>query len=109
MSGKRTSLVPAVLLLVIAWAASEAHASVFGDARGVVLDPQSQPIKDARVTLRARASSFSRDTRTDASGEFLFRAVPLGEYLLSAEDPGFNPLELVVRVVSDSAPEIRVQ
>jgi outer membrane receptor protein involved in Fe transport len=88
--------------------ASGAHASVFGDARGSVLDPQNQPIKDARVTLRARASHFVRNTQTDASGGFLFRAVPLGEYLLCAESPGFSPLELAVTVVSDSAPEIRV-
>jgi len=96
----------AVLLFLCA---TEAWASVFGDIRGIVHDPQHRPIKAARVTLRARASDFSKTEETDNNGEFLFRSVPIGEYFLSVESSGFSRLMQPVTVVSDSAPVLHLQ
>src|SRR5262245_57699827 len=85
------------------------QASVFGDVRGVVLDPQARPIAGATVALRAERSTFERSASTDPSGEFVFRAVPLGEYALSAESPGFSRIERAIAVVSDNASPIRLR
>lgn len=83
-------------------------ASVFGDARGLVLDPQQRPISRARVVLRARASSVARTAETDSRGEFVLRALPLGEYVLSVESAGFVKAERALTVVSDNAPLMKV-
>jgi outer membrane receptor protein involved in Fe transport len=88
---------------------ANATASVFGDVRGIVYDPHQDPVKGARVTLRARASAFTQITQTDDVGVFLFRAVPIGEYLLTVESNGFARIEQPVTVVSDSAPVLHFQ
>ena len=103
------SLLRAVALAALVAAnSSPATASVFGDARGLVLDPQQKPISGARVALREKGSSGGRTAETDARGEFVFRALPLGEYLLSVEAAGFAKVERSLTVVSDSAPVIKV-
>jgi outer membrane receptor protein involved in Fe transport len=83
-------------------------ASVFGDVRGSIVDPQALPVKGARVTLRGRASEWSKATETDEKGGFVFRAVPLGDYRLGVEAPGFRPVDETTRVLSDSAPPLRI-
>ena len=88
--------------------AATARASVFGDVRGRVLDPQERPVEAARVVLQARASGYVRETTSGESGAFVLRAVPLGDYLLSVEAPGFSRAQRTVTVVSDSAPVLRV-
>jgi len=103
------SLLRAIALAaLVAASASPATASAFGDARGLVLDPQQKPISGARVALREKGSSAGRTVETDARGEFVFRALPLGEYVLSVEAAGFAKVERSLTVVSDSAPVIKV-
>jgi len=89
--------------------AANASASVFGDVRGIVYDPHQDPVKGASVTLRARASAFSQTIQTNDVGIFFFRAVPIGEYLLTVESGGFGKIEQPVTVVSDSAPLLHLQ
>lgn len=81
-----------------------AFASVFGDIRGIVRDPQGNPVAAAKAVLHARASSFTRTSQTNNNGEFVFRAVPIGEYTVSVEQSGFSKLERAITVISDNAP-----
>src|SRR2546430_14701356 len=87
--------------------AVEASASVFGDVRGVVIDPQQHPVVGAKVTLRSRTSAFSQTSQTDNVGVFFFRTVPIGEYNVTVESSGFSKVERAVTVVSDSAPVLQ--
>jgi outer membrane receptor protein involved in Fe transport len=96
------------LAAVVAASASPVVASVFGDVRGLVLDPQQKPIAGSHVTLQASPSSAPRTVQTDARGEFLFRALPLGEYVLSVESAGFAKTARALTVVSDSVPLLRL-
>ena len=73
-------------LLFIALAAS---ATIFGSVHGLIHDPQHRPVQDAKVTLRSTTSDWSRSTVSDSSGEFRFENVPLGEYRVTVETPGF--------------------
>ena len=66
-----------LILIVISFIS--ARASVFGDIKGTVLDPQQRPIARAKITLASRSSSFSRTTVADGVGEFSFRAVLVGD------------------------------
>ena len=86
-----------------------AAASVFGDVRGQVLDPQARPIARARIELHASGSGFAKSVEADAGGAFTLRALPLGEYVLSVEARGFGKAERPVTVVSDSAPLLQVR
>jgi outer membrane cobalamin receptor len=82
---------------------------VFGDVRGVVRDPQQRVIKDAKITLRARASELTLIGQTDDQGAFLLRGVPVGEYLVMIEASGFKKVEQPITVVSGSAPVLQFQ
>jgi len=95
-------------LIVIVTSFISVRASVFGDVKGVVLDPQQRAIAGAKITLASRSSSFSRTTITDVAGEFSFRAVPVGEYTVNVESSGFSKSTLAVTVLSDRTSTLSV-
>jgi outer membrane receptor protein involved in Fe transport len=84
--------------------AGTAFATIFGNVRGVVHDPQHRPIQNAEVVLRASRSDWSRLARTDANGGFEISAVPAGKYLLTVKVQGFQPAQQAITVSSGSAP-----
>ncbi len=86
-----------------------AAATVFGNLRGVVHDPQHQPINAAHVTLQASDSAYKLTDDTGANGEFHFDAVPLGKYTVTVDAPGFATQSQVLVVVSGSAPVLHYQ
>lgn len=93
-----------LLLLFCLLGAGTALATIFGTVRGIVHDPLHRPIEGARVTLRARQSDWLRRAVTDAEGQFLFEAVPAGEYTVRIERDGFAATEQPLTVASGSAP-----
>jgi len=95
------------IALVLAWlflCASISYASVYGTVRGVVHDPRHHPMEGAAVLLKARASDWSRDVRTDSRGEFQFAGVPVGQYLVTVSQQGFGENMQDVEVNSGGAP-----
>jgi len=100
-------LLSSFVLIVLSVAA--AHASVFGDVRGTVLDPQQRPIATAKITLLSRSSSLAKTTDTNGDGEFSFRAVPIGEYKVTVESSGFSKSILALIILSDRTTLLRVQ
>ncbi len=102
----------ALILLISAFlvaAVSPSAATVFGNVRGVVHDPQHHPIAGAQATLQASDSDYSLTSETDPDGEFHFDAIPLGKYTITVEAPGFAPQQQVLLVVSGSAPILHYQ
>jgi len=95
--------------VLIVFSVAAAHASVFGDVKGTVLDPQQRPLVAAKVSLLSRTSSFARTTVTDSDGGFSFRAVPIGEYTVTVESSGFSKSTLTLIVLSDRTTVLRVQ
>ncbi len=81
-----------------------AFATVFGTIRGVVHDVKHRPITDATVSLKTSASSYAQTTKTDANGEFIFDAVPLGDYSIIVSKDGFGTLEQSITILSGTAP-----
>jgi hypothetical protein len=96
-------LVAALLLFAVA-----AHASVFGNIRGVVHDPQHRPIASATVLVKAKSSDWEKSASTDANGEFLLNAVPIGEYVVTVTSPGFSSAEQTVVVEADTEPILHI-
>ena len=57
--------------------------------RGVVLGTDGQPLAGANVTVRNDGKGLTRSTRTNASGEYRFANLPIGDgYTLSAGGGG---------------------
>jgi outer membrane receptor protein involved in Fe transport len=84
-------------------------ATILGDVRGVVHDPQHHPISGARATLDSTNSAFSRKSDSNADGVFQFPGVPLGEYKVTVEAPGFAPATQVLLLGAASAPILHYQ
>lgn len=94
-------------VFLLALASSFVHpamAGIFGTVRGIVHDVQHRPIEGAKVTLRARASDWQRETVTDAQGSFQIDAVPAGEYTIHISREGFRDSGRELTVAPDSAP-----
>jgi outer membrane cobalamin receptor len=83
-----------------------ALANIYGAIRGVVHDPQHRPIEGTMVMLKAKSSDWGKSVTTDATGEFQFNAVPLGEYSVSVASPGFAQTAQDVTVVSGTVPVV---
>src|SRR6266849_377454 len=79
-------------------------ATVFGTVRGIVHDPQHRPVSGVEVVLKAKATEFTLNTRTDDAGQFHFDAIPLGEYMVAVLDPNFVADQQTVAVLSGTAP-----
>src|ERR1700757_2890899 len=97
------------LLVAFFFAAVGALATVFGTVRGIIHDPQHRPVPDIKIVLKALVSDYSQTTQTDASGEFHFDAVPLGEYVVNVSDSTFVADELSVTVLSGTSPILHLE
>ena len=81
------------LLLGLLLSSLTALAAIFGTVSGLIHDPQHRPVEGAQVRLRAANSAWTKSITSTDAGEFHFDAVPLGEYNVTVELPGFAPQE----------------
>ena len=86
-----------------------AGATIFGGVRGVVHDPQHRPIQGVTLTLKAQDSDWSQSQMTNDNGEFEFTAVPIGNYMVTAELSGFQTQQQTVIVKSDTNPVLHFE
>jgi len=83
---------------------SMALGTIFGTVRGIVHDPQHRPVSGATVTLQAKQSAFTQTFQTGDDGQFHFDAVPLGSYVVTVSQAGFETGQQNVTVLSGTAP-----
>jgi Carboxypeptidase regulatory-like domain/TonB-dependent Receptor Plug Domain len=81
-------------------------ATVFGNVRGIVHDPQHRPIQGAQVTLKAQTSDWTESQTSNSSGEFEFHSVPIGTYSVTVSSKGFAEMQQDVIVLSDTSPVV---
>jgi hypothetical protein len=103
------ALRPAQILLTTILFTLAAFANDYGAVRGVVHDPQHRPIQNAMVMLKSRSSDLAKSVTTDATGEFQFNAVALGDYSVSVASEGFAQTAQDVTVLSGSVPVVHFQ
>ena len=63
---------------------------IFGTLTGVVSDPSGAVVANAKVILKDAVSGSLRATVTSSDGYFSFASVPVGQYGLAIEAPGFQ-------------------
>lgn len=82
--------IAACSLLLAAWLPAQ---TITGSISGTVTDQSSLPIQGATVVLTHTTTGAQRETSTDIRGDFLFSALPPGQYALSVRQQGFKTLE----------------
>jgi hypothetical protein len=97
------------VLLVGLVLSAASFATIFGSVRGIVHDPQHRPVQGAMVMLKSKSSDWAKNTTTNSNGEFMFTAVPLGEYTVSVASPGFAQTAQNVTVESGTQPVLHYQ
>ena len=86
-----------------------AQATVLTSVRGVVHDPHHRPIADATITLHAADADFVESSKTDSNGEFSLAAIPLGVYIVTVAQPGFDTAQQTITVVANTAPVLHFE
>src|ERR1700732_5131472 len=101
----------AFLLFVAACLFSDlsTYATIFGKVQGIVHDPQHRPIANASVNLQAATSDWNKTTQTDQNGEFSFTAVPIGDYIVTVAQSGFETSKQSFTVTSGATPVLHFQ
>ena len=77
-------------LLMFAALAFPAFAQITGELRGTVEDSSGGFVGQAKVTLKNLETSVTREQNTNASGQFVFALLQIGNYEVKAEAPGFR-------------------
>ncbi len=94
------------LFAVIAVLTAGVFGAVVSSVHGVIHDPQHRPVQDAMVMIKAKNSQWASTVNSDANGNFVFSAVPVGEYVVTVVGVGFEQSQLDVTVVSGSNPTL---
>src|SRR5438552_7317832 len=98
-----------LLLFILLFIPSLNFASVFGVVKGIVHDPQHRPIAKARVLLKSATSDWKSEVTTNDAGQFLVPTVPLGDYEVTVESPGFARSKSTITVTAGDAQELHFQ
>ena len=93
-----------LLLFAVFLSLASSSLASSGSIRGIVHDPQHRPVENAMVMLRSTTSDWSASANTDASGQFSFNGISLGEYTVTVVASTFNQAVQNVRVNSGSQP-----
>lgn len=65
-----------------------------GNLVGTISDATGAAVPNANVTIKNLATNVQAVTKTTATGEYRFNNLPVGQYDLSAEAPGFTTARL---------------
>jgi hypothetical protein len=89
-NSRSLALVAAVLVLFQVRLAAQ---TVTGSIRGTVFDPSGARVPHALVIATQRETGFTRQTRTDARGNYLLVLLPVGPYQVQVTKTGFKRYE----------------
>lgn len=99
--GKRSWLrLSFVSVVVLSLACAAQTSRVAGAIQGSVEDQTGGAVVGARVTVRNQGTNQTRTTSTNADGFFRAGELPVGQYELHVESPGFSPYVNSAIVVS---------
>jgi hypothetical protein len=86
-----------------------AFGQVFGTVRVTVRDPQNLIVPNAAISVKALGSSWSQTAISNASGDAVFLAVPLGRYSVSVKAEGFELAGRDIEVISNTQTAVQLQ
>jgi Ca-activated chloride channel family protein len=80
----------------------------FGSVTGQVTDPSGAVVVGAGVQLSNPQTGYTRQSKTDLNGRYLFAGVPFGSYQLSVQSPGFVTYQQAISVSPKAAVKVDV-
>ena len=89
-----------VVVLVVAFSCAAQTSRVAGAIQGSVTDQTGGAVAGAIATLRNQGTNQTRTASTNAEGSFRAGELPVGQYELRVESPGFSPYVNTVIAVS---------
>src|ERR1041385_819569 len=96
----------AIITLLALLAALPAFAAVFGTVKAIVHDPQHRPVRGATVEVQSSTSAFKMAGATNDEGIAMLQNVPVGEYDVTIQSPGFAMTQQSVTVTSGNVHEM---
>jgi hypothetical protein len=77
---------------------------------GVVTDPSHAAVSNAKVTARNKSTNWVQEVTTDSFGSYSFLNLPIGPYVLTVEQAGFNTatLELTLETAQKARQDIEL-
>src|ERR1039457_193396 len=100
-STRGTVLFVLTFLLLLA-PALFAQSLTTGDIAGTLKDPSGAVVPNATMTLKSLDTGSTQNSTTDSSGEFRFRLLKTGLYMVSTSPAGFQKLEQQAEVAVGS-------
>jgi hypothetical protein len=88
MATKRVFFLTSVFLLISLRSLAQDTATIVG----TVMDSSGAVISGAKVKVSNPDKGFTRELKSNASGEYVATKIPIGNYVLQAESPGFQKL-----------------
>ncbi|MCB1021413.1 MAG: TonB-dependent receptor, partial [Acidobacteria bacterium] len=85
---------PACLILALAFPAISTPQAITAKVVGAVQDPSGAAVPGASVTVRNTGTNLTRTSETNETGSYEFSFLPLGQYTLTVEAPGFQKAEV---------------
>lgn len=89
----RKLLLLASLIAAFSLAAFGQAGSINGQIVGTITDASGAPITGAKVTATNTSTAYTQTTTTESSGLYRFNVLPLGNYDVRVEAPGFAPVK----------------
>jgi hypothetical protein len=84
-----------------------AHGQATGSFSGNVLDKSGSAVPGATVTVTSQGTGLARDGKTDNTGHYLIPLLPVGNYTVRIDAPGFQSAETKdLRLQVDEAREL---
>lgn len=103
---RSTTMLSTVLLWLCALALPSAVSAQTATIAGTVLDAETdRALSDVRITLEGH----DRPVLSEEDGNFVIPDLPAGSYLVTAELPGYGPVEREVRVSRGQELRLRVE
>jgi hypothetical protein len=81
------------LVALAVFAGSASAQSIYGSIRGLVTDPSSAIVANAKVNLINEGTNAERTATTNTSGEYVFSQVTPGTYTVDVETQGFKKVQ----------------
>ncbi len=82
-----------VLALLLSYPVQSQTAGPSGSIHGYLKDSTNAPVAAAKVLVRNSDTNFTRETKSDAEGRFVFAGLPVGNYVVHAEQSGFTSVD----------------
>lgn len=80
-----------LLRIAVCWFGAVLSAFDGGSLSGTIADPAGRAVPGAHVTLTNTATAVTHTAATDNQGLYSFQSLPVGNYTLDADAPGFKP------------------